>query len=228
MTRDHRASTGPREPVGLPISTPSPAAPQARAGAARSGRTGADRSRPTPSTIARCGSAATRVLLAACAAAGTLALTGCANLFSEGAATTAGVGGTAVAGAVTRNATVASGIGLGVLAASQAGVKAVERDFHADQQDDIAAVAGALKVGQVGHWSNRHRIELEPDQSGRVTVSRVLGASELSCKEIVFSVDRVRDKETPSAFYVAMICKDAAKWRWASAEPATARWGSLQ
>jgi hypothetical protein len=168
-----------------------------------------------------------RLFLALCAASG-LGLTGCTALLSESAATTAGVSGTAIAGSVTRNATVAAGIGFGVLAASQAGVKAIERDFHGDQQDTIAGVAGGLEVGQVGHWESRHRIELEPDEGGRVTVSRLIGAADLRCKEIVFTVDRIKDKATVSSFYVATICKDAAKWRWASAEPATARWGSLQ
>jgi hypothetical protein len=166
-------------------------------------------------------------LLAWCVA-GSLGLGGCTSLLSESASTTAGIGGTAIAGAVTRNAAVASGIGLGVLAAGQAGVKALERDYHGDQQDRIASVAGALKVGQVGHWESRHKIELEPDQAGRVTVNRVIGGAALSCKEIVFSVDETKDKRPVSAFYVATICKDATTWRWASAEPATARWGSLQ
>ena len=155
-------------------------------------------------------------------------LTGCSSLFSEGAATAAGVGGTAIASKVTRNATVASGIGLGVLAAAQAGVKAVEREYHGGQQDQIAEVAGALAVGQVAPWQSRHTIQLEPDQAGKVTVSRVIGATNLACKEIVFSVDEIKDAATLSAFYVATICRDSLKWRWASAEPATARWGSLQ
>lgn len=161
-------------------------------------------------------------------AASSLGLTGCTSLLSEGAATIAGVSGSAVAGSVTKNAAVASGIGFGVLAASRAGVKAVERDYHGDQQDLIAGVAGALAVGQVGRWESRHRIPIEPDQGGRVTVSRAIGAADLRCKEIVFSVDDVKDRATVSAFYVATICQDAATWRWASAEPATARWGSLQ
>ena len=61
-----------------------------------------------------------------------------------------------------------------------------------------------------------------------MTVSRLFGAADLNCKEIVFTVDAVKDKATVSAFYVATICRDASTWRWASAEPATARWGSLQ
>ena len=153
---------------------------------------------------------------------------GCTSLLSESAATTAGVSGTAIAGKITTNATVASGIGLGVLAASQAGVKALERDYHGDQQDRIAEVAGTLKVGQVGRWKSQHRIQLEADEAGRVTVSRLIGAADLSCKEIVFTVDAVKEQSTVSAFYVATICRDAAKWRWASAEPATSRWGALQ
>jgi hypothetical protein len=165
--------------------------------------------------------------LALCAASG-LGLTGCTSLLSEGASATAGLSGTAIASAVTRNATVASGIGLGVLAAGEAGVKMVERDYHGEQQDKIAAVAGALEVGQVGRWESRHRIQLEPDEAGRVTVSRLIGGAELSCKEIVFTVDERKGKGTASTFYVATICKDATTWRWASAEPATARWGSLQ
>jgi hypothetical protein len=101
-------------------------------------------------------------------------------------------------------------------------------DYHGEQQDRIASVGGALKVGQVGHWESLHRIQLEPDEVGRVTVSRLIGAADLTCKEIVFTVDRIKDKQTVSAFYVATICKDTQKWRWASAEPATPRWGALQ
>jgi hypothetical protein len=157
-----------------------------------------------------------------------LSMTGCSSLFSEGAATGAGIGGTVLASKVTRNATVASGIGLGVLAAAQAGVKYVEKDYHGDQQDQIAEIAGPLPVGQVAHWESRHTIELEPDEVGKVTVDRVISVGELNCKEIVFSVDGVKDEKPHSAFFVATICRDAAKWKWASAEPATERWGSLQ
>lgn len=170
--------------------------------------------------------------LVAFAAACTFGLAGCTSLLSESASTSAGIGGTAIAGKITHNPTVASGIGLGVLAAGQAGVQALERDYHGDEQDRIAAVAGALDVGQVAHWESHHRIEIDPDQSGRVTVSRLIGGADLRCKEIVFTVDAVDKKDQHqrivSAFYVATICKDAATWRWATAEPATSRWGSLQ
>uniref|UniRef100_UPI0039F0F897 hypothetical protein n=1 Tax=Bordetella sputigena TaxID=1416810 RepID=UPI0039F0F897 len=153
---------------------------------------------------------------------------GCSSLFSEGAAAGAGVGGAALASKVTRNPTVAAGIGLGALAAAQAGVKYVEKDYHAEQQDRIAAVAGPLAIGKTAKWESRHAIEIEPDAQGRVTVSRQISTGELNCKEIVFSVDEVVEDKPRSDFYTATICEQAGHWKWASAEPATARWGSLQ
>jgi len=157
------------------------------------------------------------------------AATGCGSLFNEGAAAGAGVGGAAIASTITNNAAVASGIGLGALAGAQAGVKYVEKNVHRDQQNEIAAVAGPLAVGEVGHWASHHFVKLEPDEAGRVTVSRVIvSSSDLDCKEIVFSVDGMQKKVPTSAFYVATICRDGTQWKWASAEPATQRWGALQ
>ena len=157
-----------------------------------------------------------------------LGLAGCSSLVSEGSATAAGVGGAAVAAQVTKNAAVASGIGLGVLAGAQAGVKSVERTYHGSEQDRIADIAGSLEIGQVAPWQSSHFVKLEPDEAGRVTVSRIISSTGLVCKEIVFSVDHVEDESPLSEFYVATICKDSVKWRWATAEPATARWGNLQ
>jgi len=48
------------------------------------------------------------------------------------------------------------------------------------------------------------------------------------CKEIIFSVETTIHKKPHSAFYIADICRDGAAWTWATAEPATARWGALQ
>ena len=36
------------------------------------------------------------------------------------------------------------------------------------------------------------------------------------------------DHKPQSDFYIATICRDADRWKWASAEPATERWGALQ
>jgi len=169
-------------------------------------------------------------LIAALAVAATTALSGCSSLYTEGATAGAGIAGAAVAAKVTNNAAVATGIGLGAVAAARAGVQYSERVIHTHTQDSIAVVAGPLSVGAVAPWSITHTVPLEDDEHGRVTVSRTISAGDLDCKEIVFSVDRdaTRNVAASSAFYVASICRDGTAWRWASAEPATERWGSLQ
>lgn len=190
-----------------------------------------------PTSSGRRASLARRLLSRSVAGCATLtlasvALSGCGSLFKEGSQTAAGVGGAALAAKVTHNATVAAGVGLGVLAATNAGVAYVQRMVHSDEQDEIARAAGPLAVGQVANWASTHAIEIEPDERGRVTVSRVISTGQLDCKEIVFSVDPPKkapgNGDTPTGFYVATICKDGPNWRWASAEPATPRWGALQ
>jgi hypothetical protein len=158
------------------------------------------------------------------------ALSGCSSLYSEGATAGAGVAGAALAAKVTSNAAVATGIGLGAVAAARAGVQYSERVVHKNTQDGIAKIAGPLDVGAVAPWSVTHSLPIEDDEHGRVTVSRTISAGALDCKEIVFSVDQSATKNVPasSAFYVASICRDGNNWKWASAEPATERWGALQ
>jgi hypothetical protein len=142
----------------------------------------------------------------------------------------AGIAGAAVATKVTSNAAVATGIGLGAVAAARAGVQYSERVVHRNTQDSIARVAGPLEVGAVAPWSVTHSFPIEDDQHGRVTVSRAISTGALDCKEIVFSVDETATKNVPasSAFFVASVCRDGENWKWASAEPATERWGALQ
>jgi hypothetical protein len=164
------------------------------------------------------------------AAAAIVGLNGCSSMYSESATAGAGIAGAAVASKVTRNAAVATGIGLGAVAAARAGVQATERVVHRNTQDKIAVAAGPLGVGAVAPWDVKHSVAIEPDQHGRVTVSRMISTGALDCKEIVFSVDAeaTKDKPASSAFYVASICRDGNAWKWASAEPATERWGALQ
>lgn len=170
--------------------------------------------------------AASLALLAALS----LACSACSSLYSEGAQTGAGIGGAALASKVTRNATVATGIGLGAVAAAKAGVQYSERVVHRNTQDSIARAAGPLDVGGVAPWSIAHSFPIEDDEHGRVTVSRTISSGALDCKEIVFSVDQdaTKDAAATSAFYVAAVCRDGETWKWASAEPATERWGALQ
>jgi hypothetical protein len=162
------------------------------------------------------------------AAASLLVLTGCSDLLTEGTADLAGVGGAAAAHSVTRNATITTAFGLGVTSLAMSGLKSEERAVHGAEQDRIAAAAGGLAVGTVGTWSVNHSVPIEDDERGEVVVSRDIGTSDLHCREIVFSVDTVANGAPDRAFYTATICLDGSQWKWASAEPATARWGSLQ
>jgi hypothetical protein len=157
-----------------------------------------------------------------------VSLTGCSSLLTATTADVAGIAGAGIAGAVTKSAAGAAAIGLGVASAANAGLQYVERDVHSAEQDRIAEAAGALVPGGVGHWDVKHDIPVEENEHGDLVVTRVIGSADFSCREIVFSID-TDDKQGPHrAFYTATVCRDGKQWKWASAEPATARWGSLQ
>jgi hypothetical protein len=155
-------------------------------------------------------------------------LGGCTSLLTEGTAAGAGAAGAGIAHAATHNAGVTTGIGLGVAAAARAGLQYTERKVHQTEQDQIAAVAGTLRVGAVATWQVVHDIPIEADEHGEVTVSRVLGDTGFACKEIVFSVDHQDKRGLTREFYTATVCLDGTRWKWATAEPATERWGALQ
>jgi hypothetical protein len=157
-----------------------------------------------------------------------LLLSGCGSVLTASTADVAGIAGAGIAGAVTKSPTGAAAIGLGVAAVADAGLQYVERDVHGKEQDRIAMVAGSLEPGVVGLWSVTHRIPIEDDEHGELVVTRDIGSADFACKEIVFSVDTTKDKKPSRAFYTATVCLDGTVWKWASAEPATARWGSLQ
>ncbi len=166
------------------------------------------------------------LLLASLAAAA--GSSGCSSLLTEGAGAGAGIAGAGIASAVTRNAAVTSGIGLGVNAAALAGVKALEKRVHRTEQEQIAAAAGPLDVGARAQWISTPRVPIERTEHGELTVSRLIQAGGLDCKEVVFSVDRTTKAGLDRGFYTTTVCRDGAVWKWATAEPATARWGALQ
>ena len=159
---------------------------------------------------------------------GALTLGGCESLLTEGTADVAGVAGTGAASLVTHSATAAAAIGLGVNSAADEGLKYIRRRVHGTEQDAIAATAGPLADGAVASWQVSHTLPVERDERGQVVVARSFGAGPFRCKEIVFSVDTARKDGVDRAFYTATVCQDGTNWRWASAEPATDRWGGLQ
>lgn len=166
----------------------------------------------------------TRLLLLLCA----VALSGCGSVLTATTSDVAGIAGAGVASAVTKSPTAAAGIGLGIAASANAGLQYVEREVHRAEQDRIAAVAGRLQPGVVGHWDVSHTILVEDDEHGDLVVTRLIGSANFACREIVFSVDTIEKKVPHRAFYTATVCQDGSVWKWASAEPATARWSALQ
>ena len=167
----------------------------------------------------------TPALLLACG----FALSGCGSVLSASTADVAGIAGAGISSAVTKSPAAAAGIGLGVAAGANAGLQFVERDVHNAEQDQIAAAAGPLQVNEVAKWRVSHTIPIEDDEHGEVVVTRLIGSPDFTCKDIIFSVDTVeKQQEVHKAFYTATVCLDGRQWKWATAEPATARWGALQ
>ena len=155
-------------------------------------------------------------------------LPGCQAVLTETTSAVAGIGGASVADSLGANAALTTGIGLGVQALGRAGLHYAQRKTHGAAQDRIAAAAGPLPVGGTAAWKTNHIVPVEPNERGQVAVSRVISAGTLDCKEIVFSVEEGEGAKATRAFYLAAVCRDGAGWKWASAEPATERWGSLQ
>ncbi len=153
-------------------------------------------------------------------------LSACTSVLSATTADVAGVASAGISSGITKNAAVGTGIGLGVAAGADAGLRYFERRVHRAEQERIASAAGPLAPGQVAYWNVVHDVPIEANEHGRVTVFRVFTAPGFMCKQIVFSVEGKNDR--PIGFYTTIICFDGARWQWAEAEPATARWGSLQ
>ena len=160
-------------------------------------------------------------------------LPACGSLLTEGTADVAGVAAAGAASSVTRSAAGAAAVGLVVQSLAEEGLKHVERRVHRTEQESIAQAAGPLPDGAVAAWSVDHSLPIEADEAGQVVVARSFGVADFRCKDIVFSVD-TKDRNTKNgagphrAFYTATICRDGQAWHWASAEPATERWGTLQ
>ena len=60
------------------------------------------------------------------------------------------------------------------------------------------------------------------------SLSCAIGTPALPVEKIVFAVDGIRQAAPIRACYPGTVCRDGERWKGASAEPATARWGSLQ
>jgi hypothetical protein len=138
-------------------------------------------------------------------------------------------GGTAAL--VSANPAVGYGVGIGVRAATSAGIRYAVRRRQQAAQDEVAAVIGSLAPGETRAWRIRHDIPIG-NERGEVRLVRVLDNALAPCREALFSVAEGSAPDAPRQWFLTTACRqrDQAgdRWKWAAAEPATARWGSLQ
>lgn len=163
------------------------------------------------------------LLLAACAASSTVLISGCASV-GAAAGAAAGVG----TGVVTSNPAIGIGVGIAVQAATDEAVKRLMKRLHGEQQMAIATEAGESNIGDTRPWSIKHFLPVENGHGDVRVLSETTNAL-ATCREFAFSV---ADGDKPDAhqdWFLAQACKgDNGAWKWASAEPAVARWGNLQ
>ena len=80
------------------------------------------------------------------------ALPSCSSILAGGTSEVAGIAGAGIASSVTKSATAATAIGLGVAAGANAGLQYEERVVHRAEQAQIATAAGGLAPGATGPW----------------------------------------------------------------------------
>lgn len=165
------------------------------------------------------------LMLATGVAASCVFLSGCGSI---GAAAGAAAG--VSTGVVTSNPAIGFGVGIAVQAATDEAVARLMKRLHSDQQIAIATTAGDLAIGDTKPWSVKHTLPVE-NGHGDVRVLREFSSALATCREFAFSV---ADGDKPDAhqdWFLAQACKgndNSSGWKWASAEPAVARWGNLQ
>lgn len=162
-------------------------------------------------------------------------LLGLCILFALGGCTAlgglAGAAAGIASGTFTGNPAVGVAVSVSVKAAADAGIKGLMRSLQQDEQNAIAAVAGGMEPGEVRPWRIRHAIPYG-DNQGRMQVTRVIDTPLVRCKEVMFTVE-ARDAipaadNAARSWFTAQVCRHDQRWKWAVAEPAVERWGSLQ
>lgn len=152
-----------------------------------------------------------------------LLLPGCTSVGSIAGAVTGAASGTGSA-----NPALGYAVGIGTKAAVDALSHYISRKRQGAEQDQIASAVGTLPVGQTVAWRIKHKIPLFDDQHGYVTVVRDIPNALTPCKEVVFTILVGKKIDSPRGHYVTTACEQDTRWKWAQAEPATARWGFLQ
>jgi len=136
------------------------------------------------------------------------------------------VTGTAAA-AGSANPALGIAIGVGTRAVADYGIRHVGRRWHRTEQDALAATIGTMEVGETRPWQVRHDLPIG-DEQGEVRLLREIETPLAPCREALFSVASGKGPDAAPRWFVTSACRQGERWKWAAAEPATERWGSLQ
>jgi hypothetical protein len=143
----------------------------------------------------------------------------------------AGAAAGIASGTFTSNPAVGVAVSVSVKAAADASMKGLLRSLQQDEQDAIATLAGDMEPGEIRPWRIRHVIPYGNNQ-GSMQITRVIDTPLAQCKELMFTVES--QDATPAtdepmrSWFTAQVCRHEQHWKWAVAEPAVERWGSLQ
>jgi len=137
-------------------------------------------------------------------------------------ATIAAVAGGSASGAATGNPAIGFAVGVGISAGANFLADYVTRVRTGAEQDVIADAAADLPAGAAAPWAIRHTIPIGNEQ-GQVHVVDVVTTPIATCKDVIISVA----DEGAAQNYMAWVCRNPQGWKWATAEPAVARWGTL-
>lgn len=129
--------------------------------------------------------------------------------------------------AATANPAVGIAVGVAVNSGINATVDYIVRKRQQAEQDAIAAEVATMNVGDRRPWKIEHDIPIG-NEHGEVQVIRAMATPLTLCKELVFSVDSGSGAKLQRAWYTTQACQQGNRWKWALAEPAVERWGSLQ
>ncbi|MBP0491310.1 hypothetical protein [Roseomonas indoligenes] len=153
-------------------------------------------------------------------------LSGC-GLATDLTSAAAGV----AAGTATANPALGFGIAVGTRAAVQAGLNWAVRVRARGEQDAVAEAIGRLAPGETLAWRSEHTIPFG-DEEGEARLVREMVTPLATCREALFSIAEGEGAERTQEWFLTTACRqkggDGERWKWAAAEPATARWGSLQ
>jgi hypothetical protein len=134
----------------------------------------------------------------------------------------------AATGAASGNPVVGVAVGISVRAATGYALQKQALATQTNRQDRLAELAGTLHAGERRGWRLRRAWPFG-DETGLIEVVSEIDTSLARCKEVLFSLtDRDAEARIRERFITQICQQPDGHWRWAGAEPAVPRWGTLQ